>query len=217
MAGRRRTSCPALGATYDTIAAEYAKRIYGELKDKPFDRRVLDRFAERVHRRGWVCDLGCGPAHVARYLRDRGVAVFGLDLSRNMLAEAARLNPDIPLLQGTMSGLGIKSQTLGGITALYSIIHIERDKVRGVLSDMWRVLRPGGRLLLAFHLGLEVLRPQELWGYQVDFWATLFTSPEMLDYVKRAGFQVEESLERDPYPEVEYESRRGYILAVKPL
>jgi hypothetical protein len=39
----------------------------------------------------------------------------------------------------------------------------------------------------------------------------------MLDYVKRAGFQVEESLERDPYPEdVEHQSRRGYIMAVKP-
>jgi 2-polyprenyl-3-methyl-5-hydroxy-6-metoxy-1,4-benzoquinol methylase len=71
--------------SYDTIAAEYARRIYAELKDKPFDREWLDGFAERVRAIGQVCDLGCGPGHVARYLRDRGVHVFGLDLSPVML------------------------------------------------------------------------------------------------------------------------------------
>ena len=37
--------------SYDTIAAEYARRIYPELKDKPFDRDWLDRFAELVRNR----------------------------------------------------------------------------------------------------------------------------------------------------------------------
>jgi hypothetical protein len=39
----------------------------------------------------------------------------------------------------------------------------------------------------------------------------------MSRYLQAAGFLVEEVLERDPYaPEVEYQSRRGYILASKP-
>jgi len=37
--------------SYDIIAAEYARRIYPELKDKPFDRDWLDRFAELVRNR----------------------------------------------------------------------------------------------------------------------------------------------------------------------
>lgn len=52
--------------SYDTIAAEYARRIYPELKDKPFYRDWLDRLAERVRAIGPVRDLGCGPGHVAR-------------------------------------------------------------------------------------------------------------------------------------------------------
>jgi SAM-dependent methyltransferase len=71
--------------SYDTIAAEYANRIYPELKNKPFDRQLLDRFADDVRMSGPVCDVGCGPAHIARYLFDRGVNVFGLDLSAGML------------------------------------------------------------------------------------------------------------------------------------
>ena len=34
--------------------------------------------------------------------------------------------------------------------------------------------------------------------------------------LKKCGFRVEEILEREPYPEVEYESRRAYVFAEKP-
>ena len=61
--------------SYDRIARAYADEIYAELAGKPFDRQVLDQFAERVRGRGPVCDLGCGPAQIARYLRDREIEV----------------------------------------------------------------------------------------------------------------------------------------------
>ena len=54
-----------LKATYDQIADEYARRIYGELHHKPFDREMLQDFAEKVRGSGLVCDLGCGPGNVA--------------------------------------------------------------------------------------------------------------------------------------------------------
>jgi SAM-dependent methyltransferase len=202
--------------SYDTIATEYAKRIYAELKDKPFDREWLDRFAERVRTFGQVCDLGCGPGHVARYLGDRGVDVFGLDLSPAMLEEARRLNPDIEFIEGTMRSLNMKSERLAGIVALYSIIHLERNELGMAFAEMWRVLRPGGCALLAFHVGSDTIHNTEWWGYSVDLDATFFTSGEVVEQLKRAGFEIEAAMERDPYPEVEYQSTRGYVVAVKP-
>src|SRR5580693_5186579 len=71
--------------SYDRVADEYARRISGELQHKPFDREVLNRFAAAVIGRGEVCDMGCGPGHIARYLRDAGAPIFGLDLSPRML------------------------------------------------------------------------------------------------------------------------------------
>src|SRR5438034_5027380 len=59
-------------SSYDRIAEEYANRISGELDHKPLDRMLLDEFAARFKGAGRVCDLGCGPGHVARYLHDRG-------------------------------------------------------------------------------------------------------------------------------------------------
>ncbi len=206
-----------LRRSYDTIAAEYTKRIYDELKDKPFDRELLRRFARQAGNSGLICDLGCGPGQIARYLREQGASSFGLDLSAGMLTQARTLNPDISFVQGSMLALGLRSDSLGAIAAFYSIIHIPREQVVSALSEMNRVLKPGGLLLLAFHLGTEVLHEDELWGYAVDFDAVLFTSEEMSRYLRAAGFEILQALERDPYAEaVEYQSRRGYILSAKP-
>ena len=200
-------------AAYDVIADEYARRIYGELKDKPFDRQWLDRFAEGARGKGWICDLGCGPAHLALYLRDRGVLAFGLDLSSGMLRTAARLNAGLPLVQGSMLELPLASGSLLGVVAFYSIIHLEREQVVNALAEMRRVLRPGGSLFLTFHLGSGSVEEKNLWGLGVDFSANLFTSAEMLGYLSAAGFLIHEAAEREPYPEVEYQSCRAYIIA----
>jgi ubiquinone/menaquinone biosynthesis C-methylase UbiE len=202
--------------SYDSVAQEYADEIYAELADKPFDRELLDRFAKRLGS-GRVCDLGCGPGQIARYLRDRGVDVFGLDLSAGMLAQARRLNPEIEFVQGSMLALALGSETLDGITAFYSIIHIPRQQVVSALSEMRRVLKPGGCLLITFHLGTEDTHHDELFGRPVKLDVAYFTTMEMSGYLLAAGFRVEESLERDPYaPEIEYQSRRGYLLTSRP-
>src|SRR5579871_1745891 len=131
-------------ASYDTIAAEYAKRIYPELSGKPFDRDWLDRFARLAQSLGPVCDVGCGPGHVARYLSDNGARAFGLDLSLGNLRQARRLNPGLEFLQANMLSLPFAADSLAGLAAFYSIIHLDRSEVPAALGEMRRVLRPGG-------------------------------------------------------------------------
>jgi trans-aconitate methyltransferase len=96
--------------SYDELADEYTRRIFNELQQKPFDRELLDRYANRVKGLGEVCDMGCGPGHVARYLHDVGIDVFGLDLSPGMLEQARRLNPEIRFLEGNMLGLDFQTK-----------------------------------------------------------------------------------------------------------
>lgn len=200
--------------SYDRIAKEYSRRIYDELEDKPRDRAILDAFAERLHNRGVVCDMGCGPGQIARYLKDRGLDTVGVDLSPGMLEQARTLNPDIPFYVGDMTGLDVPDSTWAGIAAFYSIIHVPRAEVAAVLRELHRVLQPGGLLLLAFHLGDTELHQAELWEQQVDLDFWFFSAVEMLGYLEQAGFVVEQVIERDPYPpDIEYQSRRAYMLA----
>jgi SAM-dependent methyltransferase len=201
---------------YDTVADEYARRIYGELAYKPLDRELLLRFATQVKSLGLVCELGCGPGHVARFLHDHNLPVFGVDLSYGMLAHARALNPRIEFQQADMRSLALAHASLGGIVAFYSIIHIPRAQVTPVLTELRRVLRPGGLLLLAFHIGSGVLHLDEWWGQPVQIDFVFFQPDEMEDCLKSAGFEIENIRARLPYPDVEHPSHRCYILARNP-
>lgn len=212
MEGRRWN--PDLAATYDRVAQAYADQFFTELDRKPFDRAFLDRFAASVAGRGRVCDVGCGPGHVGRYLAARGVDVFGRDLSPGMVALAQRLTPTMRFEQGDMLALDLPDSTLAGIVAFYSLIHLERAAVTRALAEIARVLIPGGLLLLAFHGGEGEVHAEDWFGCGVSIDATLFQPAEMATYMEQAGFSIEEVVTREPY-EFEYPSQRVYARGTK--
>jgi len=202
--------------SYDRLADEYARRIFDELRSKPLDRALLDRFAVAAGR-GELCDMGCGPGQIARYLRDRGAVVFGLDLSPRMIAEARRLNPDITFREGDMLALDLSDGALAGIAAFYAIVNIPKESHSAVFREMTRVLQPAGLLLLAFHAGDDALREHKLWERPISMDFFLFEPAAIRRELEAAGLVIEDVIEREPYaPEVEYQSRRAYIFARKP-
>ena len=103
-----------LEASYDRVAEQYADEFFRELERKPFDRELLEAFAECVRARGEVCEIGCGPGQISRYLQDRGATMRGIDLSREMVKLAQRLNPDISSEQGNMLELNLPNVELPG-------------------------------------------------------------------------------------------------------
>jgi SAM-dependent methyltransferase len=204
-------------SSYDRVADEYVRHIYDELRRKPLDRQLLDRFALSVSGRGMTCDLGCGPGQVARYLHKRGVAVCGLDLSPAMVERARRLNPGIKFHQGDMRALDTGAAIWAGITAFYAIVNLPPGEVELALREMHRALQPEGLLLLSFHIGEEISHVEDLWGCAVCLDFYFFRTADVASYLHRTGFEINEIIERDPYaPEVEYQSRRAYIFARKP-
>jgi SAM-dependent methyltransferase len=210
-------SLDAIQKSYDSVADEYARHIFSELDNKPLDRELLSRFAFELKGKGEICDMGCGPGHVARYLRDHGADVFGLDLSAGMLEEARRLNPDITFREGNMLALDLADASLAGIAAFYAIVHLPREAVADVFREMARVLKPGGLLLLAFHIGDETLHRDAWWDRPVNLDFRFFSPQAIVRDLEAAGLVVEEVIEREPYaPEVEHQSRRAYVFARKP-
>jgi ubiquinone/menaquinone biosynthesis C-methylase UbiE len=203
--------------SYDQVAEAYASQFQDELDHKPFDRKMLDWLVQKVGQLGSICDLGCGPGHVACYLRDRGADVCGIDLSPEMVRQAGLLHSDINFTQGDMLRLDrVSDESFGGVAAFYSVIHIPRPEVLDALGEIRRVLRPNGILLLTHHIGSEIVHRDEFLGKEVSMDFIFFETEEMKNHLVQAGFMLEEVIERDPYPEVEYQSRRAYIFAHTP-
>jgi ubiquinone/menaquinone biosynthesis C-methylase UbiE len=203
-----------LEASYDRVAEEYAAEYYNELERKPFDREMLDEFAASVHNLGRVCDIGCGPGHISCYLQDRGVSMFGIDLSEEMVRCAQRINPDISFLKGNMLSLDLPEASVAAIVCFYAIIHLQRNDAAEALKEMNRVLEPGGLLLLSFHGGVGELHRDQWYDKPVSIDVTLFAPDEMANYLTSSGFDVVKLAEREPY-EFEYPTRRIYAFARK--
>ena len=80
---------------------------------------------------------------------------------------------------------------------------------------MKRVLKPGGVLLVTFHIGDEIKHIEEWWEKKVNLDFISYQPEEMESWLKEAGFMVEETLVREPNPEVEVATRRAYLFARK--
>jgi len=204
-----------LPASYSQIAQEYANQIYHELDHKPLDRLFLDQLATLVNGLGPICDMGCGPGQIARYLVDHGAEALGVDLAPGMVDIACKLNPDLEFFQGDMLHLNFPSASWGGIAAFYSIIHIPTEEVVNALAEMKRLLKSAGVLLLAFHIGDETLHLDEWRSQQIYLDYFYHPLTRMLGFVQSAGFDFLKAVERAPYMGVEHPSRRGYIFAQK--
>jgi SAM-dependent methyltransferase len=199
--------------SYDSAAAAYAEHLAGELARKPLDRHLLNRFAEEVRGRGPVADLGCGPGHVAGYLRERGATIFGIDFSPRMVDVARGLQPDIEFRVEDMRRMSAPDASLAGAVLFYSIVHLDSTELRPFFQEVRRVLMPGGLALVSFHVGEGVLHRDELFGAEVCLDFRFHDPGSVTQALRSADLAVVEHVEREPYEGAEYPSRRCYLLA----
>jgi len=206
-----------VAAQYDAIAREYATRFIGEHAKKPMDREILLRFAQALGGRQPVWDLGCGPGQTTTYVNDLGVRIAGLDLSQELVNLAQALHPTLEFKQGNMLGLDFESDSIAGIVAFYAIVHLSKTDVGLAFDEIFRVLRPDGLFLLTWHIGDDAIHLDEFLGQAVDMDFMFFPTEFIHQCLQSSGFTQIEVIERDPYPDVEYPSRRAYAFARKPI
>jgi len=201
---------------YDRIARKYAEAFTGEHEKKPKDREILHRFSQEIGDRRPVWDFGCGPGQTTKYLKNLGIEISGLDLSEGMLEQARTIHHEIHFRKGNILDLEFEDDSIGGVVAFYAIVHFTEEQVGIAFREVFRVLQPGGILLLTYHVGEKTIHLDEFLGKKVDIDFMLFPADFIFNCLQDSGFEKIEIIEREPYPGVEYESRRAYVFAVKP-
>jgi len=122
-------------------------------------RELLERLLRRhlSNQAALILDVGCGTGTALQTFSRLGGRVMGLDLLPEGLREARRLLPDALLLQGDATRLPIRSGVVDAVTVLDVLEHVDD---RDLLTEVHRVLRPGGLALLT------VPAMPELWSYR---------------------------------------------------
>jgi len=201
---------------YDKIAKDYAVTFTGEHDKKPKDQEMLLRFAKEVGDRKPVWDFGCGPGQTTKFLKDLGVEISGLDLSEKILEQAKAIHPEIHFRKGNILDLEFEKDSIAAVVAFYAIVHFTREQVGLAFREIFSVLQPGGIFLFTYHIGDKTIHIDEFLGKKVDIKLIFFTSDFISSCLKASGFERIEVIERDPYPESEFESRRAYVFSIKP-
>lgn len=102
-----------------------------------------------------VLDVGCGTGEVTILAKTRAKNgnVYGIDPAPEMIRvarqKAGRKGLDIDFRVGVIEALPFPDSTIDVVTSSLMMHHLPEDlKVRG-LAEIYRVLKPGGRLLIA--------------------------------------------------------------------
>ncbi|MFT4702530.1 MAG: demethylmenaquinone methyltransferase/2-methoxy-6-polyprenyl-1,4-benzoquinol methylase [Bradymonadia bacterium] len=114
-----------------------------------------------------VLDIGTGTGWVVTYLKGKvpGLVVDGSDLSPGMLVEARKLDPDSHYFEADVCELPCETGSYDMVTTVFTTRNF--PTLEPGVSEMMRVLKPGGRLLV---LDSFPFPEGSLWGRFQALW-----------------------------------------------
>ncbi|MCA1621754.1 MAG: class I SAM-dependent methyltransferase [Acidobacteria bacterium] len=137
------------------------QELFGQIDIYLFDQLLKGRFNPRMR----VLDAGCGGGRNLVYFLRCGYDVCGVDMSAEAVAHAralaSGLAPHLPADNFRVEAVEVMSFADASFDVVISsaVLHFARDEEhwRGMLSEMWRVLKPGGFFFarLASSVGVE--------------------------------------------------------------
>lgn len=132
-----------------------------EQRERELRRNPLTDFVVRTTRRylppgSTILEGGCGIGQHVATLRRAGYVAVGLDFAVSTLRETARVMSGLPLTAGDVFALPLADRSVDGYWSLGVIEHFWNGYA-GIISEMARVLRPGGYAFVT-HPAVSLLR-----------------------------------------------------------
>jgi ubiquinone/menaquinone biosynthesis C-methylase UbiE len=202
--------------TYNATAESYAATRLDELSKKHLDRLILKEFARLNKDSGTCVDLGCGPGQTTKFLFDAGVKdIIGIDISPGMVDVARRIFPYIKFETGDLLALPYNENYFGSAVAFYAIVHFDYDQIDKAFKEVNRVLMKDAPFLFSFHVGEETVHFDKANDIDVDIDLHFLQTNRILELLRDNNFRIIDTVERLPYPDVEYATKRAYVWAEK--
>jgi demethylmenaquinone methyltransferase/2-methoxy-6-polyprenyl-1,4-benzoquinol methylase len=163
MSSAGRLAEPQVEAMFDRIASVYD--LMNSVMTAGMHQRWRERAVDVANAPSRALDVATGTGDLAIALRARGAEVVGVDFAEKMLEIARKKAPDIDFRTGNALALDFADNEFDAATVGFGARNFD-DLDRG-LSEMARVVKPGGRVVV-----LEITTPQRpplSWFFNVWF------------------------------------------------
>lgn len=213
---------PSRGARVTRSVPPYrvSSRLYDRMVGEVLHQAWRENF-ERLERRysprlDLVADVACGTGLASRYLAERGCRVLAVDISPEILAQAAarlRGRPEVILLRQDMRYLSLPRRVPTMICANDSLNHLlEEEDLRQALASFHAALEEGGHLFFDLNTAYQLRegRDEEEWTFHIEGWRLAWRSEWDERTAKAALTMRLERTEGEEGPWVEVHRERAY-------
>ena len=201
---------------YDSVGRLYPeeKLVFKTLRGVIRRRFILSHLQKF---KGLLLDLGCNRGYyISEYLNGRAI---GIDISYPVLHKAKSHRPEISFLQGDAQQLSfLKPNSVDAILCSEMIEHV--PNAQGVISECFRMLKPGGDLLITTPnykkerptwIKIGEMKSYGVRGVKDDtYFHTAFRPEELKEMAESAGFTNVETGTFEK--EVKYSTRIAVVL-----
>ena len=95
-----------------------------------------------------VLDLGCGRGEWLELLQKNAIAAMGVDLDTGMLAACQQINLKVQCQDALESLKQLQDGSASVVSAFHLVEHLPFDRVKDLVAECHRVLKPGGLLIM---------------------------------------------------------------------
>ena len=170
------------------INSDFGKKITKEQFEvsgyKDFKRLILDD--SLLENRNTILDLGCGTGRITEYMADHFKAVFGTDISREMIKQGIeRLEniKNIDLIETDGSTLPLPDSSIDIVFSYLVFQHMKnRDMVEKNFKEVYRVLKYGG--IFKVRIRTDKVDLNKWWG------GVEYTEQSIGKLIKEIGFDI---------------------------
>jgi ubiquinone/menaquinone biosynthesis C-methylase UbiE len=174
--------------TYNAFASQFVQHF-----EQKLDITELDKFLNLLEPSAYVLDAGCGSARDSAYMMSKAFRALGVDLSEGLLAEAAKVHPEVETRLMSLTDLQLPAETFDGIWCKAALLHIDHQDVSSVLRSFYKVLKPGGMLFIQTKEGEGQGTQPVPFDSTMERLFSFFTEEQLTKLLQHEGFSILES------------------------